>query len=227
MIVAAAGSVQFVAGIPAAPYHGALSYQEYGSMQRVMSRRLSQHLLLAASALLLGACASQPNTFSQADPNTDFSRYQSYAFYDQPATDNARYESLVTNFLKVSVAQQLDARGMRYDPENPDVVVNFFLNTKEKVRSRSVPTMRGYYGWRDPFYDPWPGYAYETRIEQYTEGSLNIDIADVEQRKLVWEGSVVGRVTDEFVRNLERGLDDAVRVIFDNYPVEPLYRVRD
>lgn len=181
----------------------------------------------AALILLLAGCASTPNTFSQADPTTDFTQYKTYGFYDQPATDNARYESLVTNFLKVSVAQQLDARGMIYDPENPDVVVNFFLNTKEKIRSRQVPSMSGYYGYRDPFYDPWPGYAYETRIDQYTEGTLNIDVADVSQRKLVWEGSVVGRITDEFVRNLESGLDEAVAAIFNNYPVESLYKVKD
>jgi hypothetical protein len=107
------------------------------------------------------------------------------------------------------------------------VVVNFFLNTKEKVTSRTVPSMGGYYGYRDPFYDPWPGYAYETRIDQYTEGTLNVDIADVARQKLVWEGAVVGRITEQFVRNLESGLDEAVSDIFSQYPVEPLYRIDD
>ena len=189
--------------------------------------RMTRTIWALSLAALLAACASKPNTFSQADPTTDFGAYQTYGFYDNPATNNAEYESLVTNFLKVSVAQQLDARGMTYDPADPDVVVNFFLNTKEKVRSRSVPTMSGYYGYRDPFFDPWPGYAYETRIDQYTEGTLNIDIADVARKKLVWEGSVVGRVTDEFVRNLERGLDEAVAAIFADYPVPPLYKPAD
>lgn len=176
--------------------------------------------------VLVAGCASTPNTYSQVDPAADFSRYKTYGFYDNPATNNAEYESLVTNFLKVSVAQQLDARGMSYDPTDPDIVVNFFLNTQEKVRSRTVPTMSGYYGYRDPFYDPWPGYSYETRIDQYTEGTLNIDVADVSERKLVWEGSVVGRITDEFVRNLESNLDEAVAAIFENYPVESAYKVK-
>ena len=184
-------------------------------------------MALSWAVLVLGACASKPNTFAQADPTADFSSYKTYGYYEQPATDSAQYESLITNFLKVSVAQQLDARRMSYDPENPDVVVNFFLNTQEKVQSRQVPTMSGYYGYRDPFYDPWPGYAYETRIDQYTEGTLNIDIADVAQRKLVWEGSVVGRINDEFVRNLESGLDEAVQAIFENYPVASIYQVEN
>lgn len=183
--------------------------------------------VMLAVAGFLAACASTPNTFSQADPTVDFSQYKTYGFYDRPATNDAEYESLVTAFLKVSVAQQMDARGMTYHPDNPDLVVNFFLNTQEKVQSRSVPTMSGYYGWRDPFYDPWPGYHYETRIDQYTEGTLNIDVADAKAQKLVWEGSIVGRITDEFVRNLESGLDQAVAAIFANYPVAPLYKVED
>jgi hypothetical protein len=56
---------------------------------------------------------------------------------------------------------------------------------------------------------------------------LNIDVADVAQRKLVWEGSVVGKITDEFVRNLEQGLDEAVAAIFENYPVESIYKVKN
>ena len=196
-------------------------------MQLASHGRLSGHASFLGIALLLGACATQPNTYSQMDPTADFSQYRTYAFYDQPATDNAEYESLVTYFLKVSVAQQLDARGMSYDPENPDVVVNFFINTKEKVSSRSVPTMSGYYGWRDPFYGPWPGYAYETRIDQYTEGTLTIDVADAKAKKLVWEGAVVGRVTDDFIRNLEASLDEAVAAIFTEYPTESIYRIRE
>ena len=182
---------------------------------------------MVAATMLLLACASTPNVFTQADPTTDFAAYKTYGFYDNPATNDAQYESLVTNFLKVAVAQQLDARGLNYDPEDPDLVVNFFLNTKEKVTSRSVPTMSGYYGYRDPFYDPWPGYAYETRIDQYTEGTLNIDLADVKRQKLVWEGAIVGRITDDFVRNLEAGLDEAVQEIFKQYPIESVYAVKD
>ena len=88
--------------------------------------------------------------------------------------------------------------------------------------------MSGYYGYRDPFYDPWPGYAYETRIDQYTEGTLNIDVADV-RRSGSWsgKGSVVGRITDEFVRNLEQGLDEAVAAIFEDYPVPAALRSED
>ena len=188
---------------------------------------LGRLVTMGAVISLLVACASTPNVFSQADPTTDFAAYKTYGFYDNPATNDAQYESLGTNFLKVAVAQQLDARGLNYEPEGPDLVVNFFLTKKETVTSRSVPTLPGYYGYRDPFYDPWPGYTYETRIDQYTEGTLNIDVADVKQQKPVWQGAIVGRITDDFVRNLEAGLDEAVQEIFKQYPIESVYAVQD
>ena len=184
--------------------------------------RLMRIGLLTAMASIFFGCASTPNVFSQADPTTDFGSYKTYGFFKELATDNTDYESLITSFLKVSVAQQLDLRGLSYDPENPDLLVNFYLYTEEKIRSHAVPTMNGYYGWRDPYYEPWPGYAYETRIVQYTEGTLNIDIGDVAKHKLVWEGATVGRITDEVVRNLERSVDQAVADVFTQFPLKPI-----
>ena len=101
-------------------------------------------------------------------------------------------------------------------------MVNFYINTKEKIKTRSVPTTSGYYGYRDPFYDTWGGYGgYETRIDQYTEGTLNIDIVDASSKKLIWEGAIAGRVTDTALRNLEATIDKAVAAIMANYPVQP------
>ena len=126
-----------------------------------------------------------------------------------------------TNFLKVAVAQQLDRRGLSYS-DSPDLLVNFYIHTKEKITSRSVPIMGGYYAFRDPFYDTWGGYGgYETRIDQYTEGTLNIDVVDAKAGKLVWEGSIVGPVKDNAIRNLEQSVDEAVAAILEGFPIQP------
>ncbi len=175
----------------------------------------------AIAALVLTACASTPNTFANADPGADFAGYKTYGFLPTLSTDKEDYESMESNFLKVAVAQQLDRRGMTY-AENPDVLVNFYIHTKEKIRTRSVPTMGAYYGFRDPFYDTWGGYGgYETRVDQYTEGTLHIDIIDSARKKLVWEGAIAGRVTDNALKHLEATIDEAVALIMDNYPVQP------
>lgn len=171
---------------------------------------------------LIAGCASKPNTHSNADSTVDFSQYKTFGYLPTLSTDKANYQSLESSFLKVAVAQELDKRGMTYS-EDPDVLVNFYIHTQEKIKSRTVPTAGGYYGYRDPFYDPWMGYGggYETRIDQYTEGTLNIDIVDADTKKLVWEGAIGGRITDKDVQNLEATIDNAVQAVMAQYPISP------
>ena len=172
-------------------------------------------------AIFLAGCATVPNTFANADPTADFSSYTTYGFLETLSTDKQSYESMESSFLKVAVAQQLDRRGMSYS-ENPDLLVNFYIHTEEKIRTRSVPTTGAYYGFRDPFYDTWGGYGgFETRVDQYTEGTLHIDMSDAASNKLVWEGAIVGHVTDNAIRNLEKTIDGAVAEIMKNYPIQP------
>ena len=180
----------------------------------------------AIFALLFSGCASTPNTYSNAAPGADFTRYSTFGFFDSLSTNRGEYESMETNFLKVAVAQQLDRRGLTYTDESPDLLVNFYIHTKEKITSRSVPTMGGaYYDYRDPYYDAWGGYgAYETRIEQHTEGTLHIDVVDASTDKLVWEGAIVGRVTERAIRNLEQSIDEAVAAAMANFPIQPQIR---
>lgn len=180
--------------------------------------------LPAIFALLVSGCASSPNTFSNADPGVDFSQYKTFGYFSTLSTDNPQYQSLVSNFLKVAVAQELVVRGLDHDEENPDLRVNFYINTKDKIKTRSVPTAGGYHDYRDPFYDPWGGYGgvgvtYQTQVDQYTEGTLNIDVVDSKTNKLVWEGSVVGRLTEKDVRNMEQTVDEAVADVMVNFPI--------
>jgi hypothetical protein len=178
--------------------------------------------LALLTSLILASCASTPNTYSSAAPDADFSNIKTYGFFDQISTDKVGYQSLETNFLKVAVAQELDLRGLVYEPTNPDVQLNFYIHTEEKIRSRSVPTMGGgYYGYRGGFYDDfgYGGVAYETRIDQYTEGTLTVDMIDPVNRKLLWEGTVAGRLTKKDVQNMEATVDQAVKDVFINFPI--------
>lgn len=195
---------------------------ETAGWTRIDSREMNiRNLTIIAVAILFAGCASTPNTFARQDPSADFSQYQSYGFYEELSTDKKDYESMESSFLKVAVAQQMDRRGLSYS-NAPDLTINFYIHTKEKIRTRAVPTMGAYYGYRDPFYDTWGGYGgYETRIDQYTEGTLNIDIVDTSSKKLVWEGAIAGRVTDSAIRDLENTIDRAVAAIMANYPVQP------
>ena len=171
--------------------------------------------------LLINACASEPQTVSAQDSATDFTRFKTYAFLADLAENKSSYQTLETTYLKESVSREMDRRGFRQSNDNPDLVINFAIETQEKIRSRQVPT-GGYGIGYDPFYDVYHeswGASHTTRIDQYTEGKLNIDAIDVASRKLVWQGSTKGRITKKDEENWQATLNGAVIDIFAQFPI--------
>ena len=129
---------------------------------------------------------------SNTDPTVDFSKYSTFAFLADLTTDKQGYQSLEATYLKESVGRELEKIGLRQVSSNPDLAINFSVETEEKLSSRSVPSGGygiGYDPIYDVYYDSW-GMNHTTLIDQYTEGKLNIDAIDVESRKLVWQGSI-------------------------------------
>jgi hypothetical protein len=178
-------------------------------------------LLIILSCSLLSGCATKPDIYVNQDPGADFTAYKTYGFDANLATDKGDYGSLLTKYLTNSVGREMEARG--YKPSTtPDLLVNFYVHTQEKIQTTQTPTSgysSGYYGYRGSRYGTWGGYGgYETRVTQHTEGELNVDLVDRGRGQLVWEGSLVGRVTDKVRNNLEPAVNEAVKEIFIHYP---------
>jgi hypothetical protein len=178
--------------------------------------------LVFAALAGLCACSTTPRPITNTDPSADFAGYRTFGFIENPSTNTRDYESLVTTFLKAAVAREMDRRGLEY-AESPDLVVNFYVNTEDRITTRRVPTTNAYYGWRDPFYDTWGGYlGYQTEIDQFTEGTLHIDVVEAASRRLIWEGRLAGRVTEAAIANMEASIDKGVRIIMSEFPVRPV-----
>ena len=47
---------------------------------------------------------------------------------------------------------------------------------------------------------------------------MNVDLVDARKSQLIWEGVIVGKVTDEVRENLQAVCDEVVTEIFSNYP---------
>jgi hypothetical protein len=149
--------------------------------------------------------------------------FETYSYAATPGTDTpGAPTTLLTQYLKSAIDREMQARGYRYVPDGGDLLVNFYVETTEKIQSRTTattgPSMRfGYYGYRSGLYASWHTYP-ETEISQYTEGTLNIDVADAAQRQLVWEGIAIGRVSEETRRDVEAAINAVVPQIFAEFP---------
>jgi hypothetical protein len=179
------------------------------------------HWLCSLVALVaLAGCASTPETRADYDKTVDFAQYRSFAFFEKVGTDESGYESLTTRHLKASTRRELEARGYRYSEAAPDLLVNFNASVTQRTRVHPWPGpyWGGYYGYGYPgYYGFWGGY-YEPYVDEYDEGTLNIDIVDAKRNQLVWEGVTVGRITDKARKDRSAAIDVAVRDMFTQFP---------
>ncbi|MDH4047261.1 MAG: DUF4136 domain-containing protein [Gammaproteobacteria bacterium] len=168
----------------------------------------------------LSACATS-NLRSDYDKTVDFGQYKTYNFYANAGPENTEYQSLFSQYVMAAITREMEARGYTRS-DDPDLLVNFnaILEDKTQITTSPAPMAGGYYGYRRGFYDPWYGYGYaqETNVSQYTEGTFNIDLVDPRRKKLVWEAVDVARVTEKKLKNMEVTINKAVPKYFANFP---------
>lgn len=181
---------------------------------------------LLAAALLAAGCASGPEVRADYDRTADFASYKTFAFASPLGTDRDGAQSVISLHLKTATQRELEARGMRLDSAAPQLLVNFNAALSDKLRVSSAPTVtmgvgmgRGYYGYRAGMYTAWPLYADQTRVTQYKEGTLNIDVVDAARKQLVWEGVVTESVTQKTLDDIPAAVNAAVAAAFARYPV--------
>ncbi|VXC82842.1 conserved exported hypothetical protein [Pseudomonas sp. 8Z] len=178
-------------------------------------------LLSLLFALLLTGCASI-NLEHDFDPNRDFSAYRSWrwmdkAFVYQP--DDARLKSdLTEQRISQALHDQLEQRGLRQTGASQgDLKVQVVLSVDE--RQDQITTQYG--GWGGHWGGYWGGPAFsETRRLDYKVATLQIDLYDAKDGKLVWRGSGEQLVSSQALSpaERERTIRETVTQILAQYP---------
>ena len=180
---------------------------------------LSRAFFLLGTAALLAACASGPRIVTNADPMANFAQYRTFGFMQPLGTDSASGRTLTSQHLIAAVTDELSMRGLRQTNDNPDLLVNFFVSTRDVITS--TPSSGASMHWRRGRYGTWGGYSMSVgtpTVTQQTHGTLAIDLVDAERGQLVWEGAATKRVTNNTRQNLEESLSNAIRDLFVELP---------
>lgn len=182
------------------------------------------HLVsMAALVTLLASCASKPTIESDYDPTVDFSQYKTYGFFNPMGIESPNYSSIYGAIFRDAISKEMESRGY-VASDSPDVMINVSgrLQDKTKVTTTSDPYMGGgYYGYRRGYYGTWGGYGYgtTTHVSNYTEGTVNVDMVDRVQKRMVWEGVAVGRVNEKKTNDERReSIYAGIREMFAGYP---------
>jgi len=184
---------------------------------------VSRFMFIAAVAALLASCASKPKIETDYDHTVDFSQYKTYAFFNPMGIENPNYSSIYGSIFREAISKEMESRGYTQS-DNPDLMINVSgrLQDKTKVTTTSDPYMGGgYYGYRRGSYGAWGGYGYgtQTHVSNYTEGTVNVDMVDRVQKRMVWEGIAVGRINEKKTSEETRAnIQNGIQEMFAGYP---------
>lgn len=171
-----------------------------------------------ASAVLLAGCATGPRVESVRSPEADFGRYETFTFHQPLGTDRQEgVGTILSQTLRRAARAELEARGYRYVQADADLAVNFFVETREVIEGWRRPGVGFSYGVFHRRYGVWADYGVD-EIRQYTEGTLHVDVVDVESNQLAWEGVVrARRPSDRLTADPER-VEQAIARVFATFP---------
>lgn len=178
-------------------------------------------LHVAAAVVLLGSlgCTARPVGYSDFDPETDFTRFQSFAWTPGKvlvvATPNPVNPSL-ESVLKEETRDYLARRGYRFvtDPAQADFVVGFSVGGTPTVNTANFTDnyrqVRIIGQSRDA----------ETVTQESTEAGLVIDLYDRPSGRKKWMGWSVTEVTRSDQVNLRPAVRELIGIILEHFPPE-------
>lgn len=134
--------------------------------------------------MLFTSCGTSIKVLSDYDTKATFSNYKTFAFY-KPGIDKADISDLDKKRIMRAIESELTAKGFTKS-NSPDVVISFFTKSRERININNNQLGYGYgFGYWNPW---WFGGINNTNVNQYTEGTLFIDLIDKSTNDLVWQG---------------------------------------
>lgn len=165
------------------------------------------HVALFFTALLCMICVSAfaIDVKTDFDHHANFSHYKTYSWAKVDTPD-----PLWNERVKEAVDRALTAKGWSQVPSGGDVSVVAMGTTRQK------PTLRTFYDGFDGWL--WGGFADATTyVENYTEGTLIVDLFDTASKKLIWRGSATDVLSGKPEKD-EKKVDKGVAKMFEHFP---------
>ena len=170
--------------------------------QRGSSLRLAA---FAASLAFSAAAAPAQSIQTDYDRSYDLSRLKTYDFASQTRGPNDPLAVNPMNDRRIQAAldSQLVARGYTRDAGGkPDFLVAYHAATRNRV------------GVQEWGYGPGRWGSRRVDVNEYTQGTLVVDLVDAASRQLVWRGSATGTIEP---KEADKKIKKAVAKLMDQF----------
>ena len=166
-------------------------------------------LFLPAILIIFMAGCTGIRVSTDFDRKADFSKYKTFNFSNE--IDRVSLNDLNRRRLKDAISKELEAKGYQIST-TPDVLVNAFVKRKNKYSATANTYFNGGF-----YYRGFGSSSTYVDVNKSIEGTLFIDLIDVQEKKMIWEGVAEGLVNPR-TETREEQINNVVGMIFKTFP---------
>jgi hypothetical protein len=186
------------------------------SLPRVGSTRFRSGVLVLA-VVAVAACSSVA-VYHDYDVEADFTRYKTYQWVPSdpdstlPGTDAAlASNTLLDRRIRDAVDAAMGAHGFTIAHGDPDLLVAYHTGLKDRMEITD---------WGYTYSGEYAGWVgRDVDVQNFTEGTLIIDLITPDTRQLVWRGTATGEIhPGSKPEERNRAMKALVARMFEDYP---------
>ncbi|MCX6238110.1 MAG: DUF4136 domain-containing protein [Bacteroidia bacterium] len=166
-------------------------------------------LILPAMLMIFMVGCASIKVSTDYDRKADFSKYKTFNFSKE--VDKVTLNDLNRRRLKDAISKEMQAKGFQIST-TPDVLVNAFVKGKTKYSATANTFYNG-----GMYYRGFGSSSTYVDVNKSIEGTLFIDLIDVQEKKMIWEGVAEGLVNPR-TETREDKINSVVAMIFKNFP---------
>lgn len=190
-----------------------------------------RYSIILLLAVLLASCEGVKVT-NQWDKELDFNQFKTYSLYPWDTHNSLIINDYDKQTILTAIMSEMDKRGYQHIEKDGELIVSAFVIIENKT---SVEAYTNHYGGWAGYGGGWgyhgrmgyygygygPSYSTTTVYENnYDQGTLIIDIFNLSNKKLIWQGIGSAEVTNDMEKR-DRRLPTSITSIFRRYPVTP------
>ncbi|QDH79780.1 DUF4136 domain-containing protein [Echinicola soli] len=178
---------------------------------------------LSALVMLMSSHFLSAQVKSDYDKETDFSEYKTYSFEGWQKNSDEQLNEFDKKRVLQSLQSEFEARGMVHDEDNADAKIALFVVLNQKTSTTAYTDFMGGYGYGPRWgWGMGAGNVSATTTysnDDYTEGTLVVDMYDSDNNQLIWQGILTSTVTEKPEKR-EKTIPKNIKKLMKKFPVD-------
>ncbi|AWW33253.1 DUF4136 domain-containing protein [Echinicola strongylocentroti] len=178
---------------------------------------------LSALVMLMSSQYLVAQVKSDYDKDTDFDQYKTYSFEGWQKESDQHLNEFDKKRVLESLKSEFAARGMVHDEENADAKIALYVVLDQKTSTTAYTDFMGGYGYGPRWgWGMGAGNVSATTTysnNDYTEGTLVVDMYDGKSNALIWQGILTSTVTEKPEKR-EKTIPKNIKKLMKKFPVD-------